>query len=107
LRQIDFPVVVNSRGKSLDWTQSWNLWKVAVPICCFTRYQKLFILVPGGLRDFFDGAKCSQWPYLYRCYEAIYTLKCSLFEKIAKNWFLAPKSGFSQFSWENLEYLKN
>jgi hypothetical protein len=58
LRQIDFPVVVNSRGKSLDWIQSWNLWKVAAPICCFTRYQNLFILVPDGLRDFFDGAKC-------------------------------------------------
>jgi hypothetical protein len=36
LHQIDFPLVLNSRGKALDRTQSWNLWKVAAPICCFT-----------------------------------------------------------------------
>jgi hypothetical protein len=82
LCQIDFPVALSSRVKSLDRTQSWNLWKLATPICCFTRYQKLFTLVPAdGLRYFFGGAKCSQQPHLFWCYEAKYTLKTDFYHR--------------------------
>ena len=54
-----------------------------------------------GRRDFFDRAKCPQRPYLYMSYEATYTLKCLLFEKITKNSFLASrhaKISFWRFS---------
>ena len=43
------------------------------------------ILAQEGCTDFCDTAKCSQWPHLYKCYEATYDLKCLLFEKIAKH----------------------
>ena len=43
------------------------------------------ILAQEGRTDFCDTAKCSQWPHLYKSYEATYDLKCLLFEKIAKN----------------------
>jgi hypothetical protein len=36
-----------------------------------------------------------------------YTLKCLLFEEIAKTCFSTRKSGFSQFSREKLKYLEN
>ena len=61
------------------------------------------IFASEGRRDFWVGSKCSQWPYLYMTYEAIYTLKCLLFEKFAKNWFFAScgvKISFSRFSQE-------
>ena len=43
------------------------------------------ILAQEGRTDFCDTAKCSQLPRLYKSYEATYTLKCLLFEEIAKN----------------------
>jgi hypothetical protein len=46
LRQIDFPVVLSSRIKSLDRTQSWNLWKVAAPICCFYKVSEIIYFAP-------------------------------------------------------------
>jgi hypothetical protein len=48
-------------------------------------YQNSCFSAPGGRRDLSDSAKCSQWPYSYKSYEATYILKCSIFEEIAKN----------------------
>ena len=47
--------------------------------------------VPDGHKDLKSGKNCPQCPYLYRIYEATYTSKCLLFEKIDKNWFLTTR----------------
>ena len=58
-----------------------------------------FILsAPDGRRDIFDSANWWRWPSLYKSYEATYTLKCLFFEKITKNWFLAFRHAYNQFS---------
>ena len=38
-----------------------------------------------GPREYFDRAKCSQWPHLYTTYEATYDLKLTDNEIFAKN----------------------
>jgi hypothetical protein len=53
------------------------------------------------------SAKCSQWPYLYKTYVATYTLKCLVFEEIAKNRFLAPKLAFRILFKKKSKYLEN
>ena len=45
-------------------------------------------LAPEGRRDFSDTSKCAQESHLYRRYEATYSLKRLVSEKIAKNYFL-------------------
>ena len=42
---------------------------------------------PEGRRDFLNTPKCAQGTHLYKCYEATYTLKRLVSEKIAKNRF--------------------
>ena len=72
----------------------------AGPILRSCSYPILFVLGQEGRRDSSDIAKCSQGPHLYLSYEATYTLKCSHFEKIAKNRFLRRewwKISFSRF----------
>jgi hypothetical protein len=54
-------------------------------------------LAPDGRKNFSGSSKCRQWLHLYKSYEATYTLKCLLFEKIAKNRFTAPKLVFHDF----------
>ena len=49
------------------------------------RSYDFLILVQESLREISNTAKCSQWPHLYKSYEATYILKCFIFEKIAKN----------------------
>ena len=54
-----------------------------------------FLRIPGrsyfcnsaheGPRDFSDTANCSEWPHLYKSYEATYALKRLSFKIIAKN----------------------
>ena len=51
-------------------------------------------LAPDGRRNFSGSLKCRQWLHLYKSYEATYTLKCLLFEKIAKYRFTARKLVF-------------
>ena len=56
---------------------------------------------PEGRRDFLNTPKCAQGTHLYKCYEATYTLKRLVSEKIAKNRFTVrdwPKIGFLRFS---------
>ena len=76
----------------------------------FFAWPEISIWGYEGRRDFFDRPKCPQWPFLYRSYEATYTLKCLLFEKIVKNSFLPlrhAKISFWRFSQKvsNLEYM--
>ena len=53
--------------------------------------------VQEGPRDFLNTPKCSQWPHLYTTCEATYALKCLFSEKIAKNCFLATRTGKNRF----------
>ena len=52
-----------------------------------------------GLRDFSDTLECPDWPHLYLHYEAIYTLDCLFFEKIAEYWFSLRKWWKISISW--------
>ena len=75
--------------------------KLATPIHPFSRSCNFWILASEGRRDFSDTAKWPQWPHLYKSYEATYTQKRLLFEKIGENWFLGVaylKIGFLRFS---------
>ena len=56
--------------------------------CPQARICDFSISASEGRRDSIFNLKWPQWPHLYKCYEAIYALKCLLFEKITKNWFL-------------------
>ena len=64
-------------------------------------------LAPDGRRNFSGSSKCRQWLHLYKSYEATYTLKCLLFEKIAKNRFTAPKLVFCDFIKKNWNISKS
>ena len=59
--------------------------KLATPIFAILRPFDFCISASDGRRQFSDTAKCSQWPHLYKSYEATYTLKLLVFDKIAKN----------------------
>ena len=63
----------------------------------FPRIWYFLLLAQEGRRDFCDTAKCSQWPLLYKSYEATYTLKCLFFEQMAKNWFWSVTRGEISF----------
>ena len=64
-------------------------------------------LAPDGRRNFSGSSKCRQWLHLYKSYGATYTLKCLLFEKIAKNRFTAPKLVFRDFLKKNWNISKS
>ena len=93
--------------KFCDRTPRLNHQKWATPIHGFSRCRYSCFSAPGGRRDLNDSAKCSQWPYLYKTYEATYTLKGLVFEEIAKNRFLAPKLVFRMLFKKELKYLEN
>ena len=61
---------------------------LATPLLAYREISQKANLVQEGRRDFLNTPKCAQWPHLYTTYEAIYGLKCLVFEKLAKNWFL-------------------
>ena len=53
------------------------------PIFGFRNHAKIWVsgkLGYEGPSNFKIGANCAEWPCLYTTYEAICTLKCSLFE---------------------------
>ena len=98
---------------NLDWVmQATLLWKVtwsnsklepsnigcAATIEGLSKTLNSCLSAPDGRRDFFDSTNCWWWPSLYKSYEATYTLKCLFFEKITKNWFLAFRHAYNQFS---------
>ena len=61
---------------------------LATPLLAYREISQKANLVQEGRRNFLNTPKCAQWPHLYTTYEAIYGLKCLVFEKLAKNWFL-------------------
>ena len=61
---------------------------LATPLLAYREISQKANLVQEGLRNFLNTPKCAQWPHLYTTYEATYGLKCLVFEKLAKNWFL-------------------
>ena len=51
-----------------------------------------------GRRNYSDTEKCSQWPHLYKSYEATYVLKCLFFSlKSQKTDFFVASGGKSVF----------
>ena len=61
---------------------------LATPLLAYREISQKANLVQEGRRNFLNTPKCAQWPHLYTTYEATYGLKCLVFEKLAKNWFL-------------------
>ena len=61
--------------------------------CPQARIGEFCISASEDRRDFSHTAKWSQWPYLYKRYEATYALKCLVFEKIAKKPISRAASG--------------
>ena len=55
------------------------------------------ISVQEGRRDLSNTGKCSQWPHLFKCYEATQGLKCSQEELSLKNHFLIYATQIDRF----------
>ena len=109
LHKIGLKVILNSCERVFRVTSKLERLKMghAYAYLQVFKESEFPFLAPDGRRNFSGSSKCRQWLHLYKSYEATYTLKCLLFEKIAKNRFTAPKLAFCDFLKKNWNISKS
>ena len=109
LHKIGLKVIINSCERVFRLTSKLERLKMghAYAHLWVFKESEFPFSAPDGRRNFPGSSKCRQWLHLYKSYEATYTLKCLLFEKIAKNRFTAPKLVFRDFLKKNSNISKS